>query len=104
MRHTLTGLTSAEMLRLYSYNVAIRDLFMCSYPHDLKEYECGLKMNELSAKCSSYADDQLVIAPSARELQAIISKIKESVKKRGMEVNDSKTNTKVFERRDFNHE
>ncbi|GBP25068.1 hypothetical protein EVAR_19548_1 [Eumeta japonica] len=51
-------------------------------------------MNELSAKCSSYADDQLVIAPSARELQAIISKIKESVKKRGMEVNDSKTNTK----------
>ncbi|GBP15384.1 hypothetical protein EVAR_80558_1 [Eumeta japonica] len=33
------------------------DLFMGSCQYDLKEYECGLKMDKLSVKCLLYADD-----------------------------------------------
>ncbi|GBP20323.1 hypothetical protein EVAR_10586_1 [Eumeta japonica] len=31
--------------------------------YDLKEYECGLRMDELSFKCYLYADDQVILAP-----------------------------------------
>ncbi|GBP13423.1 hypothetical protein EVAR_4181_1 [Eumeta japonica] len=37
--------------------------------HNLKEYECGLRMDELSVKCLLYADDQKILAPSACEVQ-----------------------------------
>ncbi|GBP06323.1 hypothetical protein EVAR_3642_1 [Eumeta japonica] len=33
------------------------NLFMDSSPNDLKEYECGGRMDELSVKCLLYADD-----------------------------------------------
>ncbi|GBP79852.1 Retrovirus-related Pol polyprotein from type-2 retrotransposable element R2DM; Endonuclease [Eumeta japonica] len=41
------------------------NLFMDSCLQDLKEYECRLRMNELSLKCYLYADDQVILAPSA---------------------------------------
>ncbi|GBP00862.1 hypothetical protein EVAR_2206_1 [Eumeta japonica] len=44
------------------------NLIMDSYLYDLKEYECGLRMDELSVKCLLYADDQVVLALSACEL------------------------------------
>ncbi|GBP47352.1 hypothetical protein EVAR_38953_1 [Eumeta japonica] len=42
---------------------------MDSCLYDLKEYECGLRMDELSVKCLLYADDQVILAPSVCELQ-----------------------------------
>ncbi|GBP21462.1 Adenylate cyclase type 3 [Eumeta japonica] len=39
------------------------NLFMDSCLYDLKEYVYGLRMDELSVKCLSYADDQVVLAP-----------------------------------------
>ncbi|GBP55486.1 hypothetical protein EVAR_40279_1 [Eumeta japonica] len=48
-------------------------------------------MDELSVKCFLYADDQIILAPSACELHAIVTKMK-NVKKRDMKVNVSKTN------------
>ncbi|KAI5642685.1 UDP-glucoronosyl and UDP-glucosyl transferase domain-containing protein [Phthorimaea operculella] len=36
---------------------------------DLKESECGLRMNDLLVKCLLYADDQVILASSAEELQ-----------------------------------
>ncbi|GBP54494.1 Retrovirus-related Pol polyprotein from type-1 retrotransposable element R2 [Eumeta japonica] len=38
------------------------NLFMDSCLYDLIEYECGLRMDELSVKCLLYADDQVVLA------------------------------------------
>ncbi|GBP76168.1 hypothetical protein EVAR_49965_1 [Eumeta japonica] len=35
----------------------------------LKEYECGLRMDELSIKCLLYANDQVILVPSACILQ-----------------------------------
>ncbi|GBP20624.1 hypothetical protein EVAR_93738_1 [Eumeta japonica] len=55
-------------------------------------------MNELSVKYLLYADDQVMLAPSACGLQEIVTKMNDSVKKREMNVNASKTNVMVFER------
>ncbi|GBP58705.1 hypothetical protein EVAR_97109_1 [Eumeta japonica] len=41
--------------------------------HDLKEYECGLRMDEVSVKCLLYADDQIILASSACEQQKMMS-------------------------------
>ncbi|GBP12792.1 Retrovirus-related Pol polyprotein from type-1 retrotransposable element R2 [Eumeta japonica] len=45
------------------------NLFMDSCLYDLKEYDCGLRTDELSAKCLLYADDRVILAPSACGLQ-----------------------------------
>ncbi|GBP60758.1 hypothetical protein EVAR_41097_1 [Eumeta japonica] len=42
---------------------------MDSCLYDLKEYECGLRMDELSVKCLLYADNQVILAPSMCRLQ-----------------------------------
>ncbi|GBP76017.1 hypothetical protein EVAR_51881_1 [Eumeta japonica] len=47
------------------------NLFMDSCLYDLKEYECGLRMDELSAKCLQYADDQVILTPLAYGPQEI---------------------------------
>ncbi|GBP51163.1 hypothetical protein EVAR_97987_1 [Eumeta japonica] len=44
------------------------NLFVDSCLYDLKEYECGLRMDELSIKCLLYANDQVNLGPSACEL------------------------------------
>ncbi|GBP40273.1 Transposon TX1 uncharacterized 149 kDa protein [Eumeta japonica] len=49
------------------------NLFMDSFLHDLKEYECRLRMDELSVKCLLYANEQVVLAPSACGLQEMES-------------------------------
>ncbi|GBP21257.1 hypothetical protein EVAR_84384_1 [Eumeta japonica] len=36
------------------------NLFMDNCLYDSKEYECGLRMDELSIKCLPYADDQII--------------------------------------------
>ncbi|GBP87752.1 hypothetical protein EVAR_61940_1 [Eumeta japonica] len=72
--------------------------FMDNYLYDLKEDECGLRMDELPVKCLLYADDQVILAPSACELQELINKMNDSVKKRGMKVNVGRTKVMVFER------
>ncbi|GBP40105.1 hypothetical protein EVAR_33681_1 [Eumeta japonica] len=67
---------------------------------DLKEYECGLRMDELSVKCLLYDDDRVILvpAPSACGLQETVNKMNDSAKKRGMKVNVGKTKVMVFER------
>ncbi|GBP75778.1 hypothetical protein EVAR_60091_1 [Eumeta japonica] len=52
--------------------------------YDLKEYERGLRMEELSVKCLLYADDQIILAPLACGLQEMENQMNDSVKKRGM--------------------
>ncbi|GBP03759.1 hypothetical protein EVAR_2483_1 [Eumeta japonica] len=73
------------------------NLFMDSCLYDLKDYEYGQKMDELSVKCLLYADNQLILAPSACGLQEMV-KMNDSVKKRGMKVNFGMTKVIVFER------
>ncbi|GBP00100.1 hypothetical protein EVAR_74396_1 [Eumeta japonica] len=51
-------------------------------------------MNELSIKCLLYADDQVILALSAGELQKIVNKMNDSVKKRDTKVNVIKTKRK----------
>lgn len=47
------------------------NLFMDNCLTDLKESEYGLRMNGLLIKCLLYADDQVLLASSANELQDI---------------------------------
>ncbi|GBP68805.1 Retrovirus-related Pol polyprotein from type-2 retrotransposable element R2DM; Endonuclease [Eumeta japonica] len=63
------------------------NLFMDSYLYDLKEYECRLRMDELSVKYLVYTDDQVMLAVSACGLQEMVNKINDSVKKKGVKVN-----------------
>ncbi|GBP79312.1 General transcription factor II-I repeat domain-containing protein 2A [Eumeta japonica] len=63
------------------------NLFMDSCPYDLKEYECGLRMDELSVKCLLYADDQIILAPSVCGLQDMVNKTNDSLKKVSMKLN-----------------
>ncbi|GBP55142.1 hypothetical protein EVAR_90163_1 [Eumeta japonica] len=65
---------------------------------DLKEYECGQRMDEMSVKCLLYVDDQVIFAPSACGLQVMVNKMNDSVKKKCMKVNVSNTKAMVFER------
>ncbi|GBP83639.1 hypothetical protein EVAR_60338_1 [Eumeta japonica] len=59
-------------------------------------------MDEVTVKCHLYAEDQIVLAPSAYGLQEMVNNINdfdnEFVKKSGMKVNASKTKVMVFER------
>ncbi|GBP58027.1 hypothetical protein EVAR_39743_1 [Eumeta japonica] len=55
-------------------------------------------MDELSVKCLVYADDRVVLAPSAYGLQKVVHKMNDSVKKRGMKVDVGKTKAIVNER------
>ncbi|GBP89333.1 hypothetical protein EVAR_65165_1 [Eumeta japonica] len=64
----------------------------------IQEYECELRIDELSVKCLMYADDQVILAPLACGLQEMINKMNDSVKKRGMKVNVCKTKVMLFER------
>ncbi|GBP74834.1 hypothetical protein EVAR_55104_1 [Eumeta japonica] len=59
--------------------------------HNLKEYDCGLKMDELPIKCLLYADKEVIFAPLSCELQDMLTKfvnINDFAKKRDMELND----------------
>ncbi|GBP83108.1 hypothetical protein EVAR_61268_1 [Eumeta japonica] len=55
-------------------------------------------MDKLPVKCLLYADEQVILAPSARELREIVTKMDESIMKRFMKVNVSNTKAMVFER------
>ncbi|GBP61741.1 hypothetical protein EVAR_31069_1 [Eumeta japonica] len=76
-------------------NDALTNMTHCLY--DLKEYECGLRMDELSVKCLLYADDQVILAPSACGLQEMVNKLNDSVKNRGVKVNVGKAKVMLFE-------
>ncbi|GBP72288.1 hypothetical protein EVAR_24856_1 [Eumeta japonica] len=45
------------------------NLFMDSCLYDLKEYERGLRIDELPVNCLLYADNQVILVPSACGLQ-----------------------------------
>ncbi|GBP41137.1 hypothetical protein EVAR_32590_1 [Eumeta japonica] len=55
-------------------------------------------MDKLSVKYLLYAADQVILAASAYELQEMVPKINDSVKKRGKKVIVCKTKVMVFER------
>ncbi|GBP35362.1 hypothetical protein EVAR_20735_1 [Eumeta japonica] len=55
-------------------------------------------MDELSAKWFLYADDQVILTPSACVLQKMVNKMNDFVKERGMKVNFGKTKVMAFER------
>ncbi|GBO98641.1 Retrovirus-related Pol polyprotein from type-2 retrotransposable element R2DM; Endonuclease [Eumeta japonica] len=74
------------------------NLFMDSCLYDLKEYECWLGMDKVSIKCLLYANDQVILAPSACGLQEMVNKMNDSIKKRGMKVNIGKTKVMMFEK------
>ena len=65
---------------------------------DLKESECGLRLNELPVKCLLYADDQVLLASSAEQLQDMVTLMNEAFKRKGMNINVNKTKVMVFER------
>ncbi|KAI5644408.1 reverse transcriptase (RNA-dependent DNA polymerase) domain-containing protein [Phthorimaea operculella] len=54
----------------------------------------------LLVKCLLYADDQVILASSAEELQEMVNIMNEALKKKGMKVNVSKTKAMVLERED----
>ncbi|GBP05451.1 hypothetical protein EVAR_2978_1 [Eumeta japonica] len=74
------------------------NLFMDSCLYNLNEYDCELRIDELSVKCLVYADDHVTLGPSACGLQEMVTKMNDSVKKRDMKVNVGKTKVMVFER------
>ncbi|CAG5002623.1 unnamed protein product [Parnassius apollo] len=74
------------------------NLFMDSCLQTLKDEECGLRMGELTVKCLLYADDQVIFASSAAELQMMVTSMNWALKERGIKVNASKTKVMVFER------
>ncbi|KAI5639199.1 reverse transcriptase (RNA-dependent DNA polymerase) domain-containing protein [Phthorimaea operculella] len=74
------------------------NLFMDSCLTDLKECEYGLRMNGLLVKCLLYADDQVILASSAEELQEMVKIMNEALKRKGMKVNVGKTKAMVFEK------
>lgn len=74
------------------------NLFMDSCLSELKERECGLRMNGLLVKCLLYADDQVLLASSADDLQEMVTCMNESFMKKGMKVNVNKTKVMVLER------
>ncbi|GBP82237.1 hypothetical protein EVAR_54982_1 [Eumeta japonica] len=51
-------------------------LFMDNCLYDLKEYECGLRMDERSVKSLLYTDDQVILALSACELKEVVTTMK----------------------------
>ncbi|GBP70077.1 hypothetical protein EVAR_98908_1 [Eumeta japonica] len=53
----------------------------------LKEYEYALRMDELPLKCLLQADEPVILAPSACELWAMVTKMNCFVKNRCMKVN-----------------
>ncbi|GBP81914.1 hypothetical protein EVAR_65091_1 [Eumeta japonica] len=70
-------------------NVYLGFTIMDGCLHNMKEHECGLKMDDLSVKCFLYADDLVILTSLACELQETITKMNDSVKKRGRKVNVS---------------
>ncbi|GBP42037.1 hypothetical protein EVAR_95036_1 [Eumeta japonica] len=61
----------------------------------LKQYECGLR---IYVKCLLCVDDKVILAPSMCELQEMVNKVNDSVNKKGIKINVSKTNVMMFER------
>ena len=55
-------------------------------------------MNELLVKCFLYADDQVLLASSAEELQEMVTAISGALTRKGMKMNIKKTKVMVFER------
>jgi exonuclease III len=74
------------------------NLFIDSCLSKLKEYECGLRMDELRVKCLLYADDQVLLASSAGELQDMVTLLNGEFEAKGMKVNASKTKVMIFEK------
>ena len=64
----------------------------------LKERDCGVVMNGTQIKCLLYADDQVILASSALELQEMMSVMNDDFVRKGMKVNVTKTKVMVFER------
>ncbi|GBP52308.1 hypothetical protein EVAR_38454_1 [Eumeta japonica] len=61
-------------------------------------YRGSSASDELPVKCLLYANDQVIRASSACELQKMTNKMNDSVKIRSVKVNVSKTKVMVFER------
>ncbi|GBP86329.1 hypothetical protein EVAR_52725_1 [Eumeta japonica] len=95
-----SGLVQALQFLYRGFSVCVKingaDPDCCLY--DLKEYECGMRTDEQSVKCFVYADDQVIIAPSACGLQEMVNTMNDYVEKRGMKVNVGKTKVMELER------
>ncbi|GBP28598.1 hypothetical protein EVAR_85797_1 [Eumeta japonica] len=72
-------------------------IFVDGCLHNFKIYEYGLRLDKLSVKYILYADEQVILVPSACGLQEIVTEMNDSVKKR---VNVSKIKVMVFGRGD----
>ncbi|XP_049870886.1 uncharacterized protein LOC126370141 [Pectinophora gossypiella] len=71
---------------------------MDSCLNELKESVSGVRMGELLLKCLLYADDQVLVASSAEDLQYMVSLMVDELQKKGMRVNVNKTKVLVMER------
>ncbi|GBP04158.1 hypothetical protein EVAR_74874_1 [Eumeta japonica] len=65
---------------------------------DLKGFECRIRMDELSVKWLLYADEQVILVPSACALQDMVNKMNDYVTKMGTKVNVGKIKVIVFEK------
>lgn len=74
------------------------NLFLDSCLRKLRESDCGIRLEEIVVKCLLYADDAVLFASSAEELQRMLSVMNEGCKEKGMKVNVKKTKVMVFER------
>ena len=55
-------------------------------------------MNDLHVKCFLYADDHVILASLAEQLQDMVTLMNEAFKRKGMNVNVNKTRVMLFER------
>ena len=53
-------------------------------------------MNELHVKCLLYADDQVILASSAKQLQDMVTLMNEAFKSKGMNINVNNTTVVEF--------
>lgn len=74
------------------------NLYVDSCLKGMKERVGGIDMNGLNIKCLLYADDQVILASSAEELQLTITRMNRDFESKGMRINASKTKVMVFDR------
>ena len=64
----------------------------------VKQSDIGVKIGDLNVNCLLYADDAVLIASSACELQALVTTIKKGCESNDLSLNTSKIKVLVFKR------
>ncbi|GBP36088.1 hypothetical protein EVAR_93781_1 [Eumeta japonica] len=94
------SLTHRPCMRYNRYKTySIRHIsFSMHFDSSLHQCEGGLRMGELSVKCILYADNRVTIMLLTHEVQTMVTKMNDSVKKGYMKINVRKIKVMMFER------